>query len=68
MKQLLMASRGHQAPRKAAHCLRKEVGQNIKGLNNLEAEQRITILQIQYILLELDMGIQMQCSLMYVTD
>ena len=25
-----MASRGHQAPRKAAHCLQKEVGQNIK--------------------------------------
>ena len=29
-KQLLIASWGHQAPRKAAHCLRKEVGQNIK--------------------------------------
>ena len=29
-KQLLMASRGHQVPRKATHCLRKEVGQNIK--------------------------------------
>ena len=29
-KQLLIASRGHQAPRKAAHCLRREVGQNIK--------------------------------------
>ena len=28
-KQLLIASWGHQAPRKAAHCLRKEVGQNI---------------------------------------
>ena len=27
---LLIASWGHQAPRKAAHCLRKEVGQNIK--------------------------------------
>ena len=25
-----MASRGHQGPRKAAHCLRREVGQNIK--------------------------------------
>ena len=25
-----MASRGHQAPRKATHCLRREVGQNIK--------------------------------------
>ena len=24
------AGRGHQATRKAAHCLRKEVGQNIK--------------------------------------
>ena len=30
MKQLLNTSRGHQAPRKAAHCLRKEVGKNIK--------------------------------------
>ena len=29
-EQLLIASRGHQAPRKATHCLRKEVGQNIK--------------------------------------
>ena len=29
-KQLLIASRGHQAPRKATHCLRREVGQNIK--------------------------------------
>ena len=29
-KQLLIASWGHQAPRKEAHCLRKEVGQNIK--------------------------------------
>ena len=26
-KQLLIASSGHQAPRKAAHCLRREVGQ-----------------------------------------
>ena len=26
-KQLLIASRGHQAPRKAAHCLWREVGQ-----------------------------------------
>ena len=26
-KQLLNAGRGHQAPRKAAHCLQKEVGQ-----------------------------------------
>ena len=24
------ASRGHQAPRKAAHCLLKEIGKNIK--------------------------------------
>ena len=31
MKQLLNAGRGHQAPRKAAHCLRKEVGKNIKA-------------------------------------
>ena len=29
-KQLLITSNGHQAPRKAAHCLRREVGQNIK--------------------------------------
>ena len=29
-KQLLNTGRGHQAPRKAAHCLQKEVGQNIK--------------------------------------
>ena len=25
-----MASRGHQEPRKATHCLQKEVGQNTK--------------------------------------
>ena len=29
-EQLLNAGREHQAPRKAAHCLQKEVGQNIK--------------------------------------
>ena len=29
-KQLMNAGRGHQAPRKAAHSLQKEVGQNIK--------------------------------------
>ena len=29
-KQLLNTGRGHQTPRKAAHCLRKEVGKNIK--------------------------------------
>ena len=29
-KELLIASSGHQARRKAAHCLRREVGQNIK--------------------------------------
>ena len=29
-KQLLITSRGHQALRKAAHCLQKEVEQNIK--------------------------------------
>ena len=28
--QLLNAGEGHQVPRKAAHCLQKEVGQNIK--------------------------------------
>ena len=28
-----MASRGHRAPRKAAYCPRKEVGQNIKVKN-----------------------------------
>ena len=29
-KQLLIASRGHQTPRKTVHCLWNEVGQNIK--------------------------------------
>ena len=29
-KQLMITSWGHQAPRKATHCLWKEVGQNIK--------------------------------------
>ena len=29
-KQLLNAGRGHQAPRKAAHCLQKELGKTIK--------------------------------------
>ena len=29
-KQLLIASRGYQVPRKATHCLWREVGQNIK--------------------------------------
>ena len=29
-KQLLIASSGHQVPREAAHCLQREVGQNIK--------------------------------------
>ena len=29
-KTTLIASKGHQAPRKAAHCLLKEVGQTIK--------------------------------------
>ena len=28
-KQLLIASSGHQAPRQAAYCLQREVGQNI---------------------------------------
>ena len=31
-KQLPNAGRGHQAPRKAAQCLRKEVGKNIKDI------------------------------------
>ena len=30
-KQLLITSSWHQAPRKATHCIRSEVGQNIKG-------------------------------------
>ena len=29
-KQLLIASSGHQAPRKAAYCLRRELDKNIK--------------------------------------
>ena len=29
-KQLLNVGRGHQAPKKAAHCLQKDIGQNIK--------------------------------------
>ena len=29
-KKLLIPSSGHQVPRKAAHCLRREVGQNIR--------------------------------------
>ena len=29
-KQILIASWGHQVPRKATHCLRKDGGQNIK--------------------------------------
>ena len=36
-KQLLNASRGHQAPRKAGHCLQKEVGKNI---NNKKRDKR----------------------------
>ena len=36
-KQLLIASSGHQAPRKAAHCLRREVGQ---GYWRLKRETR----------------------------
>ena len=36
-KQLLIASGGHQAPRKAAHCLRREVGQ---GYWRLKRETR----------------------------
>ena len=41
-KQLLITSRGHQTPRKAAHCLWKEVGQNI-----IENCQREKILAVQ---------------------
>ena len=37
-KQLLNAGRGHQAPRKAAHCLRKEVGKKIKQKKKKERE------------------------------
>ena len=36
-KQFLIASSGHQAPRKAAHCLRREVGQ---GYWRLKRETR----------------------------
>ena len=36
-KQLLIASSGHQAPRKAAHCLRREVG---RGYWRLKRETR----------------------------
>ena len=32
-EQLLDASRGHQAPRKAVQSLKKEIGQNIKDKN-----------------------------------
>ena len=37
-KQLLNTGRGHQAPRKAAHSLWKEVGQNIKETKELGTE------------------------------
>ena len=36
-KQLLIASRGHQEPRKAAHCLRKEAG---KDINDKKRDKR----------------------------
>ena len=39
-KQLLIASSGHQAPRKAARCLRREVGQNIKRLKRGDKRAR----------------------------
>ena len=35
-KQLLNTGRGHQAHRKASHCLQKEVGQNIKDKKRQE--------------------------------
>ena len=35
------AGRGHQAPRKAAHCLPKEVGQNIKDKKTKEVGTEI---------------------------
>ena len=36
MKQLLNTGRGHQAPRKAAHSLQKELEQNIKDRERKE--------------------------------
>ena len=38
-KQLLIASGGHQAPRKAAHCLQREVGQGYWRLKRETREQ-----------------------------
>ena len=39
-KQLLNAGRGHQAPRKATHCLQKEVGKNIKDKKKKKRETK----------------------------
>ena len=39
-KQLLNAGRGHQAPRKATHCLQKEVGKNIKDKKKKKRQKR----------------------------
>ena len=39
IKQLLNAGRGHQAPTKATHCLRKEVGKNIKDKKKRETKE-----------------------------
>ena len=39
-KKLLNAGRGHQAPRKAAHFLRKEVGNNIKEEKKKRKKQK----------------------------
>ena len=38
-KQLLNAGRGHQAPRKAAHCLQKEVGKKYKRQKKKKRER-----------------------------
>ena len=38
-KQLLISSSGHQAPRKAAHCLRREVGQGYWRLKRATRER-----------------------------
>ena len=42
-KQLLVARGGHQVPRKATHCLRKEVGQNIKDKKTKELRTEICL-------------------------
>ena len=42
-KQLLNAGRGHQAPRKAAHCLQKEVGKIYKTKKRQKREGRSSV-------------------------